>query len=77
MSDHDELASPTDSFARRHLGDDQAGTAAMLAELDYPSVEALVDAAVPTHIRRGPLNLPEAAGESAALHGSLRQTCRD
>jgi glycine dehydrogenase len=67
MSSNSELVNPTDSFARRHLGDDPAGTAAMLAELNYPSVDALVDAAVPAHIRRGPLNLPEAAGESGAL----------
>ena len=62
MSAPSELVNPTDSFARRHLGDDLAGTSAMLAELNYPSVDALVDAAVPTHIRRGPLNLPAASG---------------
>src|ERR1017187_8231610 len=67
MSAHSDLTDPTDSFARRHQGDDPAATAAMLAELKYPSVDALVDTAVPAHIRRGPLNLPGAAGESAAL----------
>ncbi len=67
MSVTSDLLKPTDSFARRHLGDDASATAAMLAELGYPSVDALVDAAVPAHIRRGPLRLPEAAGESAAL----------
>ncbi len=39
----------------------------MLRLLGQPSLEALVDAAVPAHIRRGPLNLPPALGESAAL----------
>jgi glycine dehydrogenase len=67
MADTNALLGPTDTFARRHLGDDARDTAAMLAELDYPSVEALVDAAVPAAIRRAPLNLPAAIGESAAL----------
>jgi len=58
---------PADSFARRHHGDDAAETAAMLATLGYPTLEALADAAVPAAIRRGPLQLPAAAGETAAL----------
>ena len=67
MSSNSDLARPNDTFARRHLGNNAADTAAMLAELGFPSVDALVDAAVPPHIRRGPLVLPAAAGESAAL----------
>jgi len=67
MPEHSDLTRPTDTFPRRHLGDDAASTAAMLAELGYPSVDALADAAVPAQIRRGPLNLPPAAGEAAAL----------
>jgi glycine dehydrogenase len=66
MSQPYDLA-PTDTFARRHTGGNAADTAAMLAELGQPSVDALVDAAVPAAIRRGPLNLPEPLGESAAL----------
>ena len=62
-----ELLAPTDTFARRHTGDNAAETAQMLARLGHPSLDALVDAAVPKLIRRGPLNLPAAAGESAAL----------
>ena len=62
----DALA-PDDSFARRHHGDDAIETAAMLAALGYPSLEALAEAAVPAAIRRGPLKLPAAAGETAAL----------
>ncbi len=62
-----ELLAPTDTFARRHTGDNAAETAQLLARLGQPSLDALVDAAVPRLIRRGPLNLPAAAGESAAL----------
>jgi glycine dehydrogenase len=76
MSSHSELAASNDSFARRHLGDNSADTAAMLAELGYPSVDALVDAAVPAHIRSEPLRLPAAAGESAAL-AELRAIASD
>ena len=76
MSSHRDPANPNDTFARRHLGDSPADTAAMLAELGYPSVDALVDAAVPDHIRRGPMNLPAAAGESEAL-AELRSIASD
>ena len=62
-----DLLAPQDTFARRHTGDNAADTAAMLQQLGYASLDALIDAAVPAHIRRGPLNLPAAAGESAAL----------
>jgi len=76
MSSHSELANPTDSFARRHLGDSPADTAAMLQDLGFPSLDALVDAAVPAHIRRGPLNVPPAIGECAAL-AELRAIAAD
>jgi glycine dehydrogenase len=76
MSLSSELTDPIDTFARRHLGDSPADTAAMLAELGYPSLDALVDAAVPAHIRRGPLLLPPAAGETAAL-AELREIASD
>jgi len=62
-----DLLAPLDTFARRHTGDNAADTAAMLKLLGYNSLDALVDAAVPQHIRHGGLNLPAAAGESAAL----------
>ena len=62
----DPLA-PTDTFDRRHHGEDEADTRAMLDLLGQPSLEALADAAVPAAIRRGPLQLPEPLGESAAL----------
>jgi len=67
MSTLRDLLAPTDTFARRHTGDNAADTAAMLALLGYASVDALVDSAVPPHIRRGALTLPTALGESSAL----------
>ncbi len=39
----------------------------MLAAIGQPSLDALIDAAVPASIRRDPLDLPAAVGESAAL----------
>ena len=68
---------PVDTFARRHTGDDAEATAEMLRVLGQPSVDALIGAAVPTAIRRSePLNLPAAAGESAAL-AELRAIAQD
>ncbi|MBC7366363.1 MAG: glycine dehydrogenase (aminomethyl-transferring), partial [Undibacterium sp.] len=67
MSLSADLLAPTDTFARRHTGDSVAETAAMLALLSYVSVDALIDAAVPPHIRRSPLNVPAALSETAAL----------
>ena len=62
-----ELLAPTDTFARRHLGDSSADPAAMLGQLGFANLEALIDAAVPPAIRRPALNLPAALGESGAL----------
>ena len=77
MASASDLLAPTDTFARRHTGDSAAETAAMLALLGYPSVDALVDAAVPPHIRLGrALNLPAAASESTAL-GELRSLANE
>ncbi|HWA08480.1 MAG TPA: aminomethyl-transferring glycine dehydrogenase [Opitutaceae bacterium] len=67
MSSLRDPLAPLDTFARRHTGDNDADVTAMLGELGYKSLDALADTAVPSHIRRGPLNLPAAAGESAAL----------
>src|SRR5690606_29990479 len=67
MSQFRDLFEPTDTFARRHLGDDAAETAALLATLGYDSLDGLVDAAVPPQIRREAMTLPAALGESAAL----------
>jgi glycine dehydrogenase len=76
MSSHHDPLAPTDTFARRHFGDSAADTAAMLATLGQPSLDALIDAAVPPPIRREPLKLPAAIGESAAL-AELRRIAAD
>ncbi len=59
---------PLDSFARRHIGPQRDEIAAMLELLDYKSLDALVEAVVPSaiHLRR-PLDLPAAKGELEAL----------
>ena len=63
-----DLLAPLDTFERRHTGSPPADITAMLQTVGYPSIGALTDAAVPAQIRLpGPLNLPAAAGESAAL----------
>ena len=59
---------PCDTFARRHLGSNDAEIAQMLAKLGLSSLEALVEKTVPAAIRlEAPLTTPEARGESAAL----------
>ena len=67
MASPRDLLAPTDTFPRRHTGATAAETEGMLHVLGYASVDALIDAAVPAQIRRGPLSLPEPLGESAAL----------
>jgi len=67
MSSSRDLLAPTDTFARRHSGDDSAETSALLAGLGHASLDALIDATVPAPIRRGALDLPAPLGESAAL----------
>ncbi|MBA3848195.1 MAG: glycine dehydrogenase (aminomethyl-transferring), partial [Planctomycetes bacterium] len=57
-----------DRFVDRHIGPSADEIAAMLAELGQPSLEALVDAAVPAAIRlKKPLDLPPAKDEHAML----------
>ncbi|TNM39792.1 aminomethyl-transferring glycine dehydrogenase [Nocardioides albidus] len=54
-------------FVRRHIGPDDDQVETMLARLGHPSLEALMDAAVPKTIRATePLRLPDAVGEEAA-----------
>src|SRR5919202_601343 len=65
--------SPAGSFAARHIGPRPAETAAMLAAVGYPDLDALVDAAVPEAVRdRRPLRLPAAQDEAAVL-AALRE----
>ena len=55
-------------FADRHIGPSPAERAEMAAAAGYPSVGALIDAAVPAEIRTGrPLGLPPALSEVEAL----------
>jgi len=61
------LLDPIDIFDRRHIGSGESDLKAMLETLGQPSLGSLIDAAVPASIRRGPLSLPAAVGESAAL----------
>ena len=57
-----------DSFARRHIGPNEADIAAMLQEVGYENIDALIDATVPKNIRLDrPLNLPAAKSEHEAL----------
>jgi glycine dehydrogenase len=61
------LPSP-DRFARRHIGPGPDECQAMLARMGFDSLDALIDAAVPSPIRRArPLQLPAAASEYETL----------
>ena len=52
-------------FVSRHLGPDQAQVATMLERLGYPSLDALMEEAVPASIRTtAPLDLPAALSEA-------------
>jgi glycine dehydrogenase len=57
-----------DSFARRHIGPNEEEVGAMLREVGFDSLGALIDATVPKDIRlKGQLTLPEAKSEGEAL----------
>src|SRR5213596_2740322 len=61
-----------DSFARRHIGPNEEEVRAMLRDVGFDSVGALIDATVPSDIRLGrELNLLEGKSEGEAL-GELR-----
>ena len=65
QSERDEVRA---TFADRHIGPSEAEQAAMLAELGYDSLDALIDAAVPAAIREhAPLALGGGVSESEAL----------
>ena len=66
---HDVLA-PSDTFARRHIGPDEAEVTAMLSELGYTTLEQLTAATVPAAIR---LQQPLQLGEPFAEHELLEQ----
>src|SRR5438477_12866871 len=57
-----------DSFARRHIGPNEEEVGAMLRDIGFDSLGALIDATVPNDIRlKRQLNLPEAKSEGEAL----------
>src|SRR5215510_15687584 len=66
-----QMREPTidiDSFARRHIGPNEEEVRAMLRDVGFDSLGALIDAAVPKDIRlKGQLNLLEAKSEGEAL----------
>src|ERR687891_372696 len=63
-----ERTTEFDSFVRRHIGPNQEEIDAMLAEVGFENLDALIDAAVPRNIRLDrQLNLPEAKSEIDAL----------
>ncbi len=63
----------TDQFATRHIGPRPDDVQAMLSLLGYPSLDALIDAAVPEEIRLDrPLDLAPARSEHEALQ-AIRQ----
>jgi glycine dehydrogenase len=68
LSDLAQALETREAFADRHIGPDGQQAAAMLRELGYASLEALVAEAVPGAITlRRPLDLPSAATEHEAL----------
>ena len=65
-----------DSFARRHIGPSDGEVRAMLRELGFESLDALIDATVPKSIRfERQLNLPEPKSETEAL-AELREIAK-
>lgn len=62
----------SDDFSSRHLGIDPADTEAMLSSLQYPSLDALIDATLPKTLRGTSPCLQDAAPLSEAqLHKAL------
>ena len=56
------------SFARRHIGPNDAEVAQMLRDVGFENLDTLIEAAIPKNIRLNPqLDLPNAKLESEAL----------
>ncbi|MEO1336786.1 MAG: hypothetical protein AAFV29_14155, partial [Myxococcota bacterium] len=63
-----ELLDPLDSFSPRHVGVDANEVQKMLDAIGLPSLDQLVDDAVPAAIRMsGHLEIEKGCGEQAAL----------
>jgi len=66
--DPQQILSPSDTFVHRHIGPTDADIQEMLATLGFQSLDALIDATVPTDIRlRTPLALGPHRGEHDVL----------
>ena len=71
-----------DAFAERHIGPDSADQQAMLEALGFASRAALIDAVIPTTIRRtetlplGPFAQPKSEAEALAALRELAETGR-
>ncbi len=67
--DSQALLNPSDTFIHRHIAPSETDIAAMLATLDYGSLEELVDATLPDDIRvRQPLNVGPPRSERELLY---------
>src|SRR3954454_23182914 len=63
-------------FQSRHIGPDAEETAAMLETIGAPSLDALIDEAIPARIRlKAPLNLPAGQSEHHFLN-QLREVAK-
>jgi glycine dehydrogenase len=63
-----ETDADLNSFARRHIGPNNAEVAQMLRDVGFENLDMLIEAAIPKNIRLNRrLNLPEAKSESEAL----------
>jgi len=68
MQEEHALTLPAVAFARRHIGSSPEEIKQMLSLLEVPSLDALVDRAIPTEIRlRQPLRLPPPRSEHELL----------
>ncbi|HEX7140070.1 MAG TPA: aminomethyl-transferring glycine dehydrogenase [Vicinamibacterales bacterium] len=67
-----------ESFQSRHIGPDQAEREAMLKVVAAPSMEALIDEAIPARIRlKAPLDLPAGQSEHKFLSDLRRVAARN
>ena len=68
---------PTESYLERHMGGDPAKADAIAQTIGYPTLDALIDSAVPANIRlKASMPLPAALAEQEALaelHGIMGQ----
>jgi glycine dehydrogenase len=63
-----QTLAPSDRFVTRHIGPSDADVQAMLDIVGFPSLDALIEATIPSRIRmQAPLNLPTGITEAEAL----------